>query len=66
MPNSAVSKWQDHFVSELNWQTIYLKPFVTTQEIKLRWFQYRISHRILTTNSFAYKLKLSVMMKKNL
>ena len=54
--NSAISKWQ-YFHSELSWFIIYLKPFITTQETKLRWFQYRILHRI-TTNSFAYKLKL--------
>ena len=58
IPNTAMPKWQHHFVLNLNWPIIYLKPFVTTQEIKLRWFQYRILHRILTTNTFAYKLKL--------
>ena len=28
-----------------------------TQEVKLRWFQYRLIHRILTTNTYLYKLK---------
>ena len=56
--NTAVSKWQYDFHSDLSWYIIYLKPFITTQETKLRWFQYRILHRMLTTNSFAYKLKL--------
>ena len=55
--NTTVSKWQYHFHSELSWSIIYLKPFITTQETKLRWFQYTILHRILTTNSVAYKLK---------
>ena len=55
---SANLKWQKYFISELNWQNICLKPFITTQEVKLRWFQYRILNRILTTNCFAYKLKL--------
>ena len=32
--------------------------FVTTQEIKLRWFQYRILHRILITNTFALNIKI--------
>ena len=56
--NTAVSKWQYHFHSGLSWSIIYLKPFITTQETKLKWFQYIILHRILTTNCFAYKLKL--------
>ena len=56
--NSAILKWQKYCISERNWQNICLKPFKTTQEVKLRWFQYRILNRILPTNCFAYKLKL--------
>ena len=58
-PNTAAAKWQCYFTTNLNWPIIYLKPFITTQEMKPRWFQYRILHRILTTNTFAYKLKFS-------
>ncbi|XP_048257454.1 uncharacterized protein LOC125383226 [Haliotis rufescens] len=40
----------------LNWNNIYNKIFSTTQDVKLRWFQYKITHRILTTNTFLYLL----------
>ena len=51
-------KWESLLNKTLDWEQIYLKPFLTTKDTKLRWFQYRISHKILTTNSFLYKIKL--------
>ena len=32
--------------------------FQYTKDTTLRWFQYRISHRILATNEYLFKLKL--------
>ena len=32
--------------------------FKTTKDVTLRWFQYRIVHRILATNSFLTKIKI--------
>ena len=40
----------------LNWKEIYCLPFITTKSSKLQWFQYRIIHRILGTNSLLYKI----------
>jgi hypothetical protein len=40
----------------LNWKEIYRLPFITTKSSKLQWFQYRIIHRILGTNSLLYKI----------
>ena len=52
------SKWENIFAVKLVWESIYTKPFKTTPDTKLRWFQFRIL-RLLSTNSFLFKLKLS-------
>ncbi len=38
---------------------IYLKPFRTTPDTKLRWFQFRILHNIIAANSFLAKIRVS-------
>ena len=43
---------------DIDWAEIYHIPFKVTQDTKLQWLQYRISHRILTTNKFLAKIKL--------
>lgn len=55
-------KWEQKLV--LNFDDIWWKNcnsciFETTKDIKLRWFQYRISHRILSTNVFLVKIGLA-------
>jgi hypothetical protein len=37
-----------------NWNVIYKMPFVLTTNSNLRYFQYRLCHRILTTNKFLH------------
>ena len=37
---------------------IYRLPFIITQNSRLQWFQYKINHLILTTNSFLSKINL--------
>jgi hypothetical protein len=44
-------KWTEALNVILNWKEIYRLPFITTKGSKLQWFQYRIIHRILGTNS---------------
>ncbi len=39
-----------------NLKTFSLIPFKYTMDTKLRWFQYKILNRILTTNAFMYKI----------
>ena len=58
VPITATIKWRKKCSSALTWCTTYVQPCATTQEVQLRWFQYRILHRILTTNNFAYKLNI--------
>lgn len=44
-------KWARYFeISDEQWKTSYL-PFLVSKVSKLQWFQYRINHHILTTNS---------------
>ena len=52
----AESKWEELFHSDINWTTIYPKPFKTTSDTKLRWFQCRLLHIIITTNMFLLKM----------
>jgi hypothetical protein len=52
-------KWES-VIGEKNeswWSSIFLLPIKTTADTKLRWFQYRLLHRILATNSFLFKIK---------
>ena len=42
---------------QLDWEKIYLLPFKTTLDTKLREFQYKILNRILYTNKMLFKFK---------
>ena len=42
-------KWNEKFNTEINWKTTF-KQVQSIQEIKLKWLQIRIIHRILATN----------------
>ena len=42
---------------QLEWEKIYLLPFKTTLDSKLREFQYKILNRILYTNKMLFKFK---------
>lgn len=52
-------KWnrQYHFSDE-DWKHIYEMPFFVTKCSKLQWFQYRINHKILATNSYLFKINI--------
>jgi hypothetical protein len=39
------------------WEKYYIVPFICVKDTTLIWFQYRIIHQILTTNTFLYKIK---------
>ena len=51
----SVCKWNQLF-AELNWGEIFCKPILTTKDTQLRWFQFRILHRllILPTERYLY------------
>ena len=54
----AQQKWQIELTpsENLNWKLIYSSVFKCTKDTKIRWFQYRLSHRILATNVFLHKI----------
>lgn len=45
-------------LSDEECKTIYSMPFKVTLDSKLRWLQYRITHKILPTNSWLCKIKV--------
>ena len=53
-------KWENIFNIAVNhnwWQRHYKIPFQVTHDTKLQWLQYRITHRILGTNSYLFKIR---------
>ena len=49
----SVCKWNQLF-AELNWGEIFCKPIITTKDKQLRWFQFRILHRLLPARRYLY------------
>ena len=45
-------------IQENDWSQIYILPFKCTIEVKMRVFQFKLSHNILYTNNRLYKMKL--------
>ena len=57
---TAQKKYNEAFSThtfQLDWEKIYLLPFKTTLDTKLREFQYKILNRILYTNKMLLKFK---------
>ena len=56
-----MNKWQNYLDLnlELSWKKFFYLPFKVTNDTTLRWFQYRINNRILGTNSFLHKIRIS-------
>ena len=50
----AVAKWNNNFLGQ-DWPAIYSSLKNSTSDTGLKWFQYRILHRVLTTNDYLYK-----------
>jgi len=53
----AVAKWNNTFLG-LDWLAVYSSLKNSTSDTKLKWFQYRILHSVLTTNDYLYKRKV--------
>ena len=51
-------KWKNKFetITDDEWTTIYKMPFIISKDTKLQWFQSRINHFILGTNSLLNKI----------
>ena len=48
----GLQKWDNAFQNNLNWDKILYMCHTSTKECKLKWFQYRLLHRVLPTNRF--------------
>lgn len=46
-------------IQKEEWKNIYEMPFYVTKCAKLQWFQFRINHKILATNTFLCKINVS-------
>lgn len=59
----VVQKWSNEIlISEnLKWESIFNLPFGLTKDTQVRWFQFRINHRILGTNCLLYRMKKANM-----
>ena len=58
-PLKQQRKWCEQLDMEIeDWETIYQTPFQCTKNNKYIIFQYKILHRILSTNSLLYKCRL--------
>ena len=56
---TCIKKWDEILstkFTEDDWEAIFLLPFSVTSDINIRWFQFRLIHRILGTNSYLYKI----------
>ena len=55
----VVDKWERqlelHFDLDV-WSHVFSVPFTCTVDSKLKWFQFRLIHRVLGTNSFLCKI----------
>ena len=54
---AAILKWNQLF-HNINWKKVFTTVYTSTTEVKLRWFQYRIIHRIIPTQRFLYIRKI--------
>ena len=52
-------KWNLSMICNNHWETIYRVCFRSIPDNNYVWFQYRIMYRILGTNEYLYKLKLT-------
>jgi len=53
----AVAKWNNTFLGQ-DWPAIYSSLKNSTSDTKLKWFQYRILCKVVTTNDYLYKRKV--------
>lgn len=57
---TSKSKWETELTlyRGFEWNKIYKMPFLCSKDTNLQWFQYRINHRILATNSLLFKMNI--------
>ena len=58
---TSQAKWENELLSDkpLEWKKIYPLVYGCTKSTNLRWFQFRLIHRILSTNTFLHKIGIT-------
>ena len=59
---NAENKWHEILSTELdnnNWKLLYFLPHTITKDTKLKQLQFKLIHRILPTNNWLFKVKLT-------
>ena len=57
-PTGMLSWNKKYTLSNEDWKKIFIYPFTITKYPAIQWFQSCISHNILVTNSYLFKIKL--------
>ena len=59
-PPAGKIAWNKKYkIDEKEWNIIYAEPFKITKDTVAQWFQTRINHKILATNTFLHKIKIT-------
>ena len=58
-PTGKISWNKKCSLTDNEWNKIYIEPFKITKDTVIQWFQTRINHKILATNTFLSKIKLT-------
>ena len=58
---TAQKKWNNVLLlpETFQWHRVYTLPYKVTSDTNIRWFQYRLVQKILSTNSFLYKIGIT-------
>ena len=58
---TAQRKWNNELLlpETFQWHKVYILPYKTTCDTNIRWFQYRLLQRILSTNTFLFKIGIA-------
>ena len=54
---TATYKWNRVF-ENIEWNKVYNRIYITTKDVQLRWFQYRVINRIIPTERYLYITKI--------
>jgi hypothetical protein len=54
---TCINKWNLEF-ENLDWHLIFMKCYLTTSDVQLRWFQARLLNRLIPTQRYLYLRKL--------
>ena len=56
---TAISRWNEKYNDNFNWEKIFQHCIMTTADVQLRWFQMRILHRLLPTEKYLHTCKIA-------